>query len=92
MKRRRLDFALVLLSASFLIALLVANFFHTEKGPRQSSSCPACQFQQTSIAAGVVPVFNLPPLLLFGILPLSECLPEIPVFGVCLSNRSPPVC
>jgi hypothetical protein len=92
MSRRGRGFVFILVFSSFLLTLLLVNFFHTEKGPRCSSSCPACHLQQTSLAAGLAPVLHLPQLLLVEILVAADFLPETSAFAIDLVNRSPPCC
>gem|GEM_PF-1369908 len=74
----------------FLATILLVNFFHTEKSPFPSSSCPACHLQQTSLATGVALVLYVPQLLLLEILPIPECSIEISALAIDLVTRSPP--
>jgi hypothetical protein len=92
MSRRRRGFLVILVFSSFLLTLLLVNFFHTEKGPRPSSSCPACNFQQTSLAASLAPVLHLPQLFMLEILAPADFLPKTFAFVIDLVSRSPPFC
>ncbi|MBM3285627.1 MAG: hypothetical protein FJY81_07110 [Candidatus Aminicenantes bacterium] len=90
--RRRQSFLFFAVLGSFLLTLLLVNFFHTEKDPRHSSSCPACHLQQTSLAVSLAPVLYLPQPVLLEILASSDWLPEKSAFVIDLASRSPPSC
>ena len=44
----------------FLGVTLLINFAHTEKTPRGSQDCPACHFQNSSLATQAMPCLFLP--------------------------------
>lgn len=90
MSRRRRGLLFLGVFAIFLFATLFVHFFHTEKGLRPDSSCPACHFQTTSLAVGLGLTIILPQLLLVEILPVWESHLESPAIFFDLVSRSPP--
>jgi len=90
MSRRRRGLFFLGVFAVFLFATLFVHFFHTEKGLRPDSSCPACHFQSTSLAVSLSLTIILPRLLLIEILPVWESCLENPAVFFDLVSRSPP--
>jgi ABC-type Mn2+/Zn2+ transport system permease subunit len=90
MSQRRRGLFFLGVFAVFLFASLFVHFFHTEKGLRPDSSCPACHFQSTSLAVGLSLAIILPQLLLVEILPVSESHLESAAVFFDLVSRSPP--
>jgi len=91
MSRRRRGLFFLGVFAVFLFATLFINFFHTEKGLRPDSSCPACHFQTSSLAVGLSLTIILPRLLLVAVLSVWESKLEIPAVLFDLVSRPPPL-
>lgn len=74
----------------FLFAVLFINFFHTEKSFERDNTCPACNFQNSSLATSQINFFCLPPLssLISPMLNLS--FNYIYLSSSDSSSRSPP--
>jgi ABC-type Mn2+/Zn2+ transport system permease subunit len=77
--------------AVFLFATLFVHFFHTEKGLHSDCTCPACQFQTTSLAVGLILAIFLPRLLFVEFLPVWECNIETRAILFDLVSRPPPL-
>ncbi len=90
MRLRRRGLIFLGVFASFLLAVLLAHFFHTERGIHSCGSCPACHFQTSSLAVGLSTAVILPRLLPAEILPVCESDPESPALFFDLVSRSPP--
>ena len=91
MSQRRRGLLFLGVFAIFLFATLFVHFFHTEKGMRPDGSCPACQFQRTSLAVGLSLTIVLPRLLLVETLLIWESHLETPAIVFDLVSRSPPL-
>jgi ABC-type Mn2+/Zn2+ transport system permease subunit len=90
MSRRRRGLFVLGVFAVFLFATLFIHFFHTEKGLRPDSSCPACHLQTTSLAVGLSLAVILPRLLLVEFLSVWESDFESPAVFFELVSRPPP--
>jgi hypothetical protein len=75
----------------FLLANLFINFIHCEKKVRSDHFCPACQFQNSTLATNQINFFQLPQLALLEILKSFESFPYIQIFFIHPSSRSPPL-
>jgi hypothetical protein len=90
MSRKNKKLASLILLLLFLSVSLFIDLFHTENTALKDSSCPACHFQQSSIAIPQTVSLELPDLVLVGILdlPLSGEYEAFPARAV--AARSPP--
>jgi hypothetical protein len=75
----------------FLFVLLTINFFHTEKSITPCDTCPACQFQHSSLSVGPALPVQLPPLFLIAIIHCPDSLQRTPILWRSLASRSPPL-
>jgi len=75
----------------FLFVSLFINFFHCEKKVRSSHFCPACQFQNSTLATNQINFFQLPQLALLEILKSFESFQYNQIYFVPPASRSPPL-
>jgi hypothetical protein len=75
----------------FLFAVLAVNFFHTEKNPNHSGSCPACHFQASSLSLTPSLPVQLPALLLVETLSWLDSSVDTAIFISDRVSRSPPL-
>jgi len=75
----------------FLLVNLFINFFHCEKNVRSDHYCPACQFQNSTLATNQINFFHLPQLALLEILKSFESFQYNQIFFVHPASRSPPL-
>lgn len=74
----------------FLLVNLFINFIHCEKKVRSSHFCPACQFQNSTLATNQINSFQLPQLALLEILKSFESFQYNQIYFVHPASRSPP--
>jgi len=74
----------------FLLATLFISYCHTEKGPQSGNSCPACHFQNSTIATCPINFFLLPQLTLLDILRTFEIFQYDYLMCVEPKSRAPP--
>lgn len=75
----------------FLLVNLFINFIHCEKKVRSSHFCPACQFQNSTLATNQINFFQLPQLALLDMLKSFESFPYNQIYFVHPASRSPPL-
>ncbi len=75
---------------TFLFLILSINFFHTEKNIQPNHFCPACHFQDSTLATDQINFFHLPQLCLLEILKKFESFYYWQVFFIDSTSRSPP--
>lgn len=82
-------FTLLFLSV-YLIITAGFHFFHSEISLNRRHSCPACQFQKSSLTTGEIPFFQPPRLFLLNELRTPDVflLSQSHLDG--LSSRDPP--
>lgn len=80
----------ILFLAVFLFLSLFINFFHIEDCLQSRDTCPACRFQNSTLATAQIPFFHLPQLTLLDILQTIES--DICQQGYIIHplSRSPP--
>ena len=88
-RRYRRYFNTAFLSIFFLLTLSI-NYFHTENDINCSNFCPACQFQNSTLATATIPFFHLPQLNILRILRIFESSSIHQLFFISPSSRSPP--
>jgi hypothetical protein len=88
-KKYRVRFSLVFLFL-FLSVTLCINFFHTESSINPNHNCPACQFQNSTIATNQIAFFHLPQLTLLEMLKTFEAFHYNSLCFVNPTSRSPP--
>jgi hypothetical protein len=74
----------------FLSVTLCVNFFHTESSIHPNHNCPACQFQNSTIATIQIESFHLPQLTLLEMLKTFDALSYNSLCFVNPTSRSPP--
>ena len=74
----------------FLAVTLFINFFHTEHALQASNACPACRFQNSTLATSQIHFFHLPQLSLLETLKTFETFHHNQLFFITPSSRSPP--
>ncbi|HDT11693.1 MAG TPA: hypothetical protein ENN58_03020 [bacterium] len=80
-----ISFLFILLSITFGI-----NFFHTEHNAQNNPNCPACHFQNSTIAIHQINFFHLPQLNSLKIINIIENHQFFSIFLIAKSSRSPP--
>lgn len=75
----------------FLSVTLAINFFHTESSLHNNHNCPACQFQNSTIATAKIDAFHLPQLTLLEMLKTFEAFHYNSLCFVNPTSRSPPI-
>jgi len=76
--------------ALFLLLTLFINFLHTEDSLQASKSCPACHFQNSTLATNPTPFFLLPRLALLEMLKILDALCINSPAYIESASRSPP--
>jgi hypothetical protein len=74
----------------FLSVTLCINFFHTEYSIQANHNCPACQFQNSTLATSQISFFHLPQLTLLEMLKTFETFHYSSLCFVNPTSRSPP--
>jgi hypothetical protein len=75
---------------AFLFLTLFINFFHTEKTLEENDNCPACHFQNSSLATCHINFFHLPPPSILGVLKFIKTLNYSFTYTIEPTSRSPP--
>lgn len=75
----------------FLFVTLLINFSHCEKKVRSSHSCPACHFQNSTLATSHINFYQLPPLFTVETLKSFESFQYKHLFFIHPTSRSPPL-
>ena len=75
----------------FLFLTLTINYFHTEDTIKRSDSCPACQFQNSTLMTAQIHFFHLPQLSILEMLKIFESSRISRLFFITPSSRSPPL-
>ena len=75
----------------FLLINLFINFSHCEKKVRSSYFCPACHFQNSTLATSQINFFHLPPLFTLETLNSFESFQYKHIFFIRPTSRSPPL-
>jgi hypothetical protein len=87
-KRREIfDFALLFLFVSVTLSI---PFLHTEKSVQSSDSCPACHFQNSTLATHLTIPPCLPQPSILGILKTPEFFEYTFLFVIEPKSRAPP--
>jgi low temperature requirement protein LtrA len=74
----------------FLSITLFINFFHTENTIQPNHNCPACQFQNSTLATNQINFFHLPQLVLLETLKTFEIFHYSNLCFINPTSRSPP--
>jgi len=74
----------------FLGLILSINFVHTEDTLQRSDSCPACQFQNSTLATAQIDFFCLPQLSVLEIIKVFKSFHIQQLVFITPSSRSPP--
>jgi len=74
----------------FLSVTLCINFFHTENSTQTNHNCPACHFQNSTLATSQINFFHLPQLMLLEMLKTFETFHNNSLCFINPSSRSPP--
>jgi hypothetical protein len=74
----------------FLLTTLFINYFHTEKCLYANNACPACHFQNSTLATNQINFFLLPQLCLLEILKTFEIFEYGYLLCVEPNSRAPP--
>ncbi len=74
----------------FLGLILSINYIHTEDTLQRSNSCPACQFQNSTLATAQIDFFHLPQLSVLEIIKVFESVHIQQLVYITPSSRSPP--
>ena len=90
MSRKQRDILIFAILSLFLLPTLFINFFHTEKNIHGSNACPACHFQNSTLATSQIPFFLLPQLTLLEILNALEVFQYKYLICVEPTSRAPP--
>lgn len=80
---------LVFLS-TFLFVTLFINFFHTETTIEENDNCPACHFQNFSLATNHIHFFSLIPPSILGIFRFFYTFNYHYIYIIEPASRSPP--
>lgn len=76
---------------AFLFVILLINFSHCEKKVHSSPFCPACHFQNSTLATHHISFYQLPPLFILETLNSLESLQYKHIFFIHPTSRSPPL-
>lgn len=76
--------------AVFLFLSLFINFLHTEDTIQASNACPACHFQNSTLATSHINFFLLPKLSLLKILKTFEIFQYDYLICIEPNSRAPP--
>jgi hypothetical protein len=74
----------------FLGLILSINYTHTEDTLQRSDSCPACQFQNSTLATAQIDFFHLPQLAVLEVIKVFEFVHFQQLVYITPSSRSPP--
>ncbi|MBN1225047.1 MAG: hypothetical protein JXB23_17495 [Candidatus Aminicenantes bacterium] len=74
----------------FLLLTLFINFFHTEDSLQTNNLCPACHFQNSTLATSPIPFILLPQLSLLELMRIFDALSIDNLAFVEKTSRSPP--
>jgi hypothetical protein len=74
----------------FLSITLCINFFHTESSIQPNHNCPACHFQNSTLATSQINFFHLPQLTLLEMLKTFKAFHYESSCFVNPTSRSPP--
>lgn len=86
-KERYLNLGFILI---FLFISLFIHCFHTEKTLTGKDNCPACNFQNSSLATGYIYFFYIPDLIFKDIIKPNKTSHLREVFISSALSRSPP--
>jgi len=75
---------------TFLFLILLIDFFHTEKNIQANHICPACHFQNSTLAIDQINFFHLPQLYILEILKTVESFHYSQDCFLNPTSRSPP--
>ena len=75
----------------FLSLNLFINFFHTGKELHENDYCPACHFQNSTLATSPITILYLPQLTLLEILEIFESFHYDQLHLIIPLSRSPPL-
>jgi hypothetical protein len=81
---------LFLFSFMFLALTLLVNFFHTEKTLKDERSCPACHYQNSSLASQTIHFFYHPQIFLIEKIKTFESFNYSSFIPTSFSPRGPP--
>jgi len=76
---------------AFLFVTLLINFSHCEKKVHSSPFCPACHFQNSTLATNQINFCQLPPLFILETLDSYESFQYKHIFFIHPTSRSPPL-
>jgi hypothetical protein len=88
-RKYRKHFNIAFLSI-FLGLTLSINYLHTGDTLQRSDSCPACQFQDSTLATAQIHFFHLPQLSVLEIIKVFESFHIQLLVTITPSSRSPP--
>ena len=88
-KRRRI-FNLLFLG-TFLALTLFINFFHTDHSVSSCKTCPACQFQNSTLTTSQINFFQIPQLYVLDSLHFCENSIGDQISLILPASRSPPM-
>jgi hypothetical protein len=74
----------------FLFLILFINFFHTEKTGQSNHFCPACHFQNSTLAIDQINFFHPPQLYFLEVLKAIESYHYSQNCFLNPTSRSPP--
>jgi len=74
----------------FLLITASANFLHTEKTLIKDDTCPACQFQTSSLTTAHIHFFFLPTPSFLSLFHSFESFNYTFIFSITPNSRSPP--
>lgn len=87
--RGRFSVGLAVLFVVLAVTLLI-NFAHTERTLHSSSDCPACHFQNSSLATQVTPCLFLPRIAFIEVVEAAVSSEYRYLAAIDLSSRGPP--
>jgi len=90
MVRRYIKTLNIIFLFTFFSFILLINFLHTEKTINDTSACPACHFQNSTLTTNQINFFHLPQLQLISQLKCFEASPSYQILLITPSSRSPP--
>jgi len=75
----------------FLALTLFINFFHTDHSVSSSKTCPACQFQNSTLTTSQINFFQIPQLYMLDSLNICENSIGDQIYLISPASRSPPM-
>lgn len=90
MASKRREFSRIFLLCLFVSTTLAINFLHTETTVSSNDNCPACHFQNSSIATQQVYTFFIPQPAISGILKKFEFFHYTYLYVIDPNSRAPP--